>query len=199
MGSGTGTGREQAGCGPGRAAGGWPPCWESACSHADHPCLCSSWSLARGYPGEWLQSTAAWQPRPIGDHRWPSLGGSQIPWVFWGQPSGDGLCLGAGEPFQATSPWLGSLGLQGNSGEKGPQGPVAQPPALSRVSYGVRAASSRALSSLALKTPKDGDCTAPLGSLRPCLATYSLSHCGLGRWRRTRRLLLPRLPRRGWS
>lgn len=54
--------------------------------------------------------TATWQPRWIGDHRWPSLGGSQIPWVIWGQPSGDGLCLCAGEPFQATSPGLGSIG-----------------------------------------------------------------------------------------
>lgn len=45
----------------------------------------------------------------------------------------------------------------------------------------MRAFFSRALPSLALKSPKDGDCTAPLGSLCPCLATYSLWHCGLGR------------------
>lgn len=63
-----------------------------------------------------------------------------------------------------------------------------------------RAVSSRFLSSLALKPPKDGGGTNPSpGSLCPRLATYSLWHCGLGRWQRTRHLQLPRPPRRGRS
>lgn len=79
MGSSMGTGREQAGHGLGRADGGWPPCRESACFHAGHSCLCSSWSLAGGHPHEGLQSTATWQTQLIRDHHWPSLGRSQIP------------------------------------------------------------------------------------------------------------------------
>lgn len=51
---------------------------------------------------------------------------------------------------------------------------LVQPPAQSRVVYDIRPGCLRALSSLLLKTSKDGECTVSLGSYFHCSTVFTV-------------------------